>query len=45
MDSSMVERRPDKTEVHGPIPCPPTIFGKVECHPLDCARTHKLGAY
>ena len=24
--SSVVERCPDKTEVHGPIPCPPTVF-------------------
>lgn len=24
----MVERRPDKTEVHGPIPCPPTQCSK-----------------
>lgn len=25
----MVERRPDKTEVHGPIPCPPTKLDTV----------------
>ena len=44
--SSVVERIPDKNEVHGSIPCPPTSYAQIynkKKHHNSCGLDNRLG--